>query len=1595
MVREWMLRVLEKTPKNPAREEEGTFGQDKNWFAAIASAANELMLAGTFRAALHNRVMVLVSSLLTVLLAHLDRNGGLALLAQEPKRELWLSLARASLASPLSGRLHKGAVAALTGAATAQHEVGTDAQTSARPFLSCFPSSWFVSRIIDGARHIVESLPHHEQLSALSAQYQLSILHEVGLDPTLGSPELLEDYLSDFAAMHLDWMDRIDREMQQQILKKTIQRLRGGKMTSILEVHQLFWSSERHITFCIGLLNAVPGAMAGAEKLIEVADPSELDLDLLLLVHQTLSGELQDARCHGTESYDFYREWLQRKLVVAGFAKDFLANITDERPQNADKLAKLKADAEPRAETLALFLQHVAYPLRLRSSIVTKFAIDLPNRKVRHARTLLAIIKVVERIAEEREPEIHSRLAHCGSFVEKWILDVCLRDAEATSDLEESCLRLFCSIAAGLPAKVEPQTVDGVIAGEFEPGQDSKETGIAILPNTAAHVIPRSPCLNLALLRKLIVRAEGEARQKAIRKVESLLEEVSMHAGHQDTTFGTNYAVLCEEAAADAMQRLSGPEAWPSMSLEDVFRRDSGATSPGKMLQDIGRIRWMVTQYAMEICKEPIDTQRHDAIAQKLEPLLQTKVEHLAPACRSIRIYLLKGVERARGVTCLRGLLAVPPLCDTSWVIRWRELHDLDFEKFIGAASVPTWNPFTVSEASPEYTTARTAVLEMMHSTSTAKLDKYANECSELPPAQQKSCMGGFLMALIQEPGLLSALEEKDRRPPWRQTLNTWIATTDKLPITEKERVMLRLFAGDDSLVCDNEALLPFCSSVSGSLDHTLRWRLLGHIAAVLIAAPPSSLLSTLRTLMLDCAELGNCESSVFLPGMDEDIRKRVMKALLERGENIWKFKSHWYKCACGYTFFIGECGRPMEEATCPACRVAIGGKDHKQTASTTEDDETDRSPWGYMLPLASRDDKHISFRELPSTSARIVRLLLHGAMYCGIVAHCVQPTRVFDNVVNPDSMCTMLQEDEAEYISQHFLNDFQLLMEHLSTNVEDLAASMHLLLREMSIDGAHHRDEPEAAAKDSEGSAPPWDRLNLRARNNWEGTAEAKYLSSTIKNFEAGMKDIYARWGGKGGDVKFVAELKEVTDLGDFPIHKRQAELPQLWAYRSPVTLDAVYTRLGVQRNVSDTLPVLCHVLQQPLFSVLRALGKLAGLFEWHSLVMSHFSGRITRTEAASLRVGDVLESLPPAERGRWERAFEQFTGAWHIAWPYVERFECMELSEHLKMVRVSRDSEMVWCIADSANEGICLLALTQWLVERHNELVQVVGAASKYPARKVSSRLLGQHDVVGYDKDDLMRFLRSRCVTYGVGGRLNFDFQQLEQQLRGELAKPEITVEIRAFQWLGETFAALNELKSVIKQRDLPPEVVDRLKFELAAPAVAHVCLQKVQMSISFILKSGGALSVEHAGEMLLSAYLHSVLSESRESLPSATARSEVHLCHVDALAKVLRHIINQDPMESVDPKYKVELSEELAGAVTNAKPHLPQVLRDLIGSFAEARLVETWIGPETRMIDTLLVILDDASDTSTASAAVQAHFPTSVLMKHWAAIYRALAA
>ena len=61
-----------------------------------------------------------------------------------------------------------------------------------------------------------------------------------------------------------------------------------------------------------------------------------------------------------------------------------------------------------------------------------------------------------------------------------------------------------------------------------------------------------------------------------------------------------------------------------------------------------------------------------------------------------------------------------------------------------------------------------------------------------------------------------------------------------------------------------------------------------------------------------------------------------VKNAMLRSAGGIATHSGHWYNCANGHPFAIGECGMPMEEARCPECGARVGGRRHRAVEGVT-----------------------------------------------------------------------------------------------------------------------------------------------------------------------------------------------------------------------------------------------------------------------------------------------------------------------------------------------------------------------------------------------------------------------------------------------------------------------------------------------------------------------------------------------------------------------------------------------------------------------------------------------------------------------------------
>ncbi|RYP09993.1 hypothetical protein DL764_000922 [Monosporascus ibericus] len=63
--------------------------------------------------------------------------------------------------------------------------------------------------------------------------------------------------------------------------------------------------------------------------------------------------------------------------------------------------------------------------------------------------------------------------------------------------------------------------------------------------------------------------------------------------------------------------------------------------------------------------------------------------------------------------------------------------------------------------------------------------------------------------------------------------------------------------------------------------------------------------------------------------GFYQKVSANEMRAIYEAMRKEFVGAGHWYTCRNGHPFTVGECGVPMEQASCPECGEAVGGGSH------------------------------------------------------------------------------------------------------------------------------------------------------------------------------------------------------------------------------------------------------------------------------------------------------------------------------------------------------------------------------------------------------------------------------------------------------------------------------------------------------------------------------------------------------------------------------------------------------------------------------------------------------------------------------------------
>ncbi|KAI0466524.1 hypothetical protein F4859DRAFT_507316 [Xylaria cf. heliscus] len=70
------------------------------------------------------------------------------------------------------------------------------------------------------------------------------------------------------------------------------------------------------------------------------------------------------------------------------------------------------------------------------------------------------------------------------------------------------------------------------------------------------------------------------------------------------------------------------------------------------------------------------------------------------------------------------------------------------------------------------------------------------------------------------------------------------------------------------------------------------------------------------------------------------EVSAAEMRAVYQAMAREFLGTGHWYTCANGHPFTVGECGMPMEQAMCPECGAPVGGAHHEAAEGVRHADE-------------------------------------------------------------------------------------------------------------------------------------------------------------------------------------------------------------------------------------------------------------------------------------------------------------------------------------------------------------------------------------------------------------------------------------------------------------------------------------------------------------------------------------------------------------------------------------------------------------------------------------------------------------------------------
>uniref|UniRef100_A0A803YCM8 RING-type E3 ubiquitin transferase n=1 Tax=Meleagris gallopavo TaxID=9103 RepID=A0A803YCM8_MELGA len=710
-----------------------------------------------------------------------------------------------------------------------------------------------------------------------------------------------------------------------------------------------------------------------------------------------------------------------------------------------------------------------------------------------------------------------------------------------------------------------------------------------------------------------------------------------------------------------------------------------------------------------------------------------------------------------------------------------------------------------------------------------------------------------------------------------------------------------------------------------------------------------------------------------FLPTMPEDLlaQARTWKGL----EGL-----HMY-CKC----------LPCQVGRCIECGLEVGGLNHNKLPGFTEFRSTeDRTQTGHILGDAQhRRGQAVSDRSMTPAVFVLIRLLTHLTMLLGAT----KDPQSLRNIIKPQV------RNSVTFLQQHIQEDLAQLTRILGKSVDETINILHLVLSSLLKD--QHPEQGKEAIRPVQ-----FDGVlsTKEKRNKWEEIIASTVVVPELEDLDKKLlklnEQIHEDERISSNPVVKIVYGDPVTFLSQLP-KDSHIHHSKMWSSRKRISVENL-GHVVQQMNAKDTVPLLWKFLQKETeLRLVKYLPEILALQRDLVRLFQNISDakRCTIREFLSEPVSDVMWVL-------LERRVDVFLSVWNKLRSSLDTNGEFKLPKGYCDADLTLDSKLEVLLPRRQGLGLCSTALVSYLISLQNDFIHSVNKHIKEDDRYlISPSEVADLHLISYEVErDLIPLILSNCqYSMEKGGETlqHVDLERIQQQVISKFlqGKPLITLTgiptlVYRHDWNYEEL--FNDIKN---KHALPSSVMNAISGELQSYSDVCDALSVTEIALEFLAMAG------ENTEMLLTDYIENVLQMGDQTNSHVLqALRRCHLKHIIALwhllsthksEQLLR--LRRDPFEDISTEYKADLSPEMAKLLNTYLVHsrletfLQELHKMIILKLKRVRSADEF-RPTWGVKESLIPLLDEKD--SELAEELQDMFPDEIHLSHVAATWKAAA-